>query len=58
MERQSQEYVPEEDERSRREIYMDIPENVEITRKHVWIGRVISDKQIKINAIHSVMQQA
>lgn len=36
---------------------MDIPENVEITTKHMCIGRVTSGKSIKTNAVHSVLQQ-
>lgn len=58
MERWNQEYVPEDDEKRRREKYVHIPENIEITSKYMCIRKVISDKQIKTNAVHNILQQS
>lgn len=46
------------DDRIRSEKFVDIPENVEIPTKNVYVGKVIGDKQIKMNTFHNVLQHA
>lgn len=49
---------PEDDDRIRPGTFVEIPENVEISTHNLCVGKIISDKHIKMNAVHNVLKHA
>lgn len=50
--------ILELEDRIRLEKFVELPENVEIPTENLCMGKVICEKQIKINAVHNVLQHS
>lgn len=59
MERPNQEYDPPgDDDRICPRYFVDILENVEIPTENLYVGKMISDKTIRMTTVHNVLQHA
>lgn len=54
----NQEHDLEVDDRILHEKFVELSENVEIPTKYLCVGKMICKKQIKMNAVHNVLQHA